>query len=188
MKGARKQANEAKTMDLSITEDGMQPLSLRMKSASYTGKLIITTNELSVICIINWLELNSKFKSIIILLIPPTRPTRFSNATVANMVNMIEEPPNSMISCSYLFWTSSVTTLLVMTKFVCDSPNCFFMVSMKPKRYEVVLWMNLILCKFHQPFAVDPQIKYSHKLKPYVARNAYANGRTHMLESCKNMK
>jgi len=118
-------------MDLSIIEDDMQPLSVRMKSASYTAKFIITTNKLTVICTINWLHLNS---AITTLVIPPTTPKRFSKATVANMVNMIEEPPNSMIPCSYLFRTSSVTTLSVITKFVCDNPSCFLMVSMKPKR------------------------------------------------------
>lgn len=185
MKGIE-QASEAKTIDLNITEDGKRPLSLRMKSAWYTGMLAMTRSTQRISCRINWSKaLNWSSKSMTIFLIPPNKVKRFSIARVATMVGMIDELPNSMTSCSYLFETSSVTTLSVMTNVVSDSPSCLLMVSMKAKKYEVVLRITQILCEFHQASSESPQLRASTILQIFLARKTYAKGRNHRLVTWK---
>ena len=76
---------------------------------------------------------------------PPTKVNRLSKASVAKMVNIGEAAPNSMISCSNLLDSSSSATLEVTAKEDLENPNCFNMVSEKPKKWEVVLLNTHIL-------------------------------------------
>jgi hypothetical protein len=184
MKGI-KQASEAKTIDLNITEDGIRPLSWRMKSAWYTGMLTMTRSRARISCRINCSNAFNRSISMAIFVIPPNKVKRFSIARVATLVDMIDELPNSMTSCSYLLETSSVTTLAVMTNVVSDSPNCLEMVSMRAKKYEVVLRINQILCEFHQASSVSPQLRASAMLQAFLARKTYAKGRNQRLVTCK---
>ena len=114
------QANKAEVTDLNKTEDGKRPLSLRMKRASYVGKFIKTISPQRIIWRMNLfkpLKNNSKFKAATFL-IPSNKPKRFSIANVAIILYIISELPNSMISCSYRFDTSSAATLAVTANLV----------------------------------------------------------------------
>ena len=123
--------------------------------------------------------LNSKSKTI--FLIPPIKLKKFSIASVAIIVNVIVELPNSMISCSYLFDTSSMTTFLVITNVVSERPNCLIMVLMNAKKYAVVLWITHICFQFHQALSVSPQLRASTMLQELLATITYAKGRNHRL-------
>ncbi|KAK0599658.1 hypothetical protein LWI29_007367 [Acer saccharum] len=95
---------------------------------------------------------------------PPTKQKRFSIASIPRIVNITDELPNSMISCSYLFDTSSITTLAVMANDVWYSPSCLIITSMNAQKNAVVLLIINILCEFHQIFGVLPQLMASKKL------------------------
>ena len=140
----------------------------------------MTSSKLRLSCRINLSNtLNSKSKTI--FLIPPIKLKKFSIANVAIIVNMIVELPNSMISCSYLFDTSSVTTFSVITNVVSKRPNCLTTVLMNPKKFAVVLRITHIRCQFHQALSVSPQLRASAMLQAFLATITYAKGRNHRL-------
>ena len=58
-----------------------------------------------------------------------------SNANAAIIVTTMVGLPNTKTSSSYLFNTSSVTTLATIGNVVSYRPNCLLMVSMNPKKY-----------------------------------------------------
>lgn len=172
-------------MDLNVSEEGIRPLSWRMKSALYTGILTMTRSTSRITCRINRSNALNWSNSMTISVIPPHKVKRFSIARVATMVDMIDELPNSITSCSYLLETSSVTTLSVITNVVSDSPSCLEMVSIRAKKYEVVLRITQIRCEFHQASSVSPQLRASAILQAFLARKTYAKGRNHRLVTWK---
>lgn len=168
-----------------MTENGMQPLSLRMKRASYMGTLTNTINPQRIIWHIKFPRAPKSRK--MMSMNPPIKLKRLSIASVATIVNMTDELPNSIISCSYLSITSSVTTLVVMANAVWDSPICLTIQSTNPKKNAVVLRMISILCKFHQDLSLWPQLSASHMLYAFWATKTYANGMNHRLDTCDTM-
>lgn len=168
-----------------MTENGMQPLSLRMKRASYMGTLTNTINPQRIIWHIRFPRAPKSRK--MMSMNPPIKLKRLSIASVATIVNMTDELSNSIISCSYLSITSSVATLAVMANAVWDSPICLTIQSTNPKKNAVVLRMICILCKFHQDLSVWPQLSASHMLYAFWATKTYANGMNHRLDTCDTM-
>ena len=125
--------------------------------------------------------------SITILLSPTTKQHRLSMAIVERMVNIGEDEPNSMISCSYLFETSSSTTLAVIMKADLFPSTSLRIESMNAKRYEVVVLNNHILCSFHHACSVYPWQRHSTKLYMNVAPITHAYGTNHKLETCRSI-
>ncbi|WVY94096.1 hypothetical protein V8G54_033184 [Vigna mungo] len=89
----------------------------------------------------------------------PRRQNKLSNASVASTVSIGDEFPNSMISFSYRWETSSSATFADTTNVDSEKPKDFKMVSTKAKRYELVLLYSHIRSSFHQPFTVP----FNHK-------------------------
>lgn len=100
----------------------------------------------------------------ITLFTTPIKQKRLSIASVAKMANIGEESPNSIISFSYLFNTSSSVNFAVTTNVDSVNPSIFKMVSMNPKKKELVLLYNHILCSHHQPRIVPPDHRNSARL------------------------
>ena len=176
--------SRANIKDLMVKEVGILPLSFLKKSPWYKGQFIIIKIPQRRICktivsknITKPLPLSTTF------FIIPIKQRKLTKEIVVIIVNSGEETPNSIISFSYLWETSSSITLAVITNAELDNPSIFKTMSTRAKRQELVLLYSQILCSFHQPRIVPPVSKNSTKLVPYLANVTYAKGINHGLET-----
>jgi len=131
----RAHAVRANAVDLAATDIGNLPSSFLRKSPWYTGTLRRTKTPQSRTCnaiVSKTLRppslMNTCFKSM------PRRQNKLSNASVASKVSIGDEFPNSMISFSYRWETSSSATFADTTKVDSEKPKNLKMVSTKAKR------------------------------------------------------
>lgn len=115
-------------------ELGNLPLSFLKKSPWYRGKLMRTKKPHKRTCnpIFSYTSKPHSLRTASFNTL--RKQNKLSNASVANIVNIGEEVPNSIISFSCRFETSSSETLAVIVKDEFEKPKSFKIVSVKANR------------------------------------------------------